>query len=129
MIENEQWSHIEVPVDFQQMLNEIITTPPNEDDEEDHRVEGLLKRQTSDQSLLTGSTSTLAVNKKGSNDSKMNIFLKVSGKNHFVVGFMLLLIKATHDYIQVANNIPSLTTDVLHRMFDLLKVRIKHIMS
>jgi hypothetical protein len=123
MVENEQWAHVEVPVDFQQMLNEIIKSAPNDDEgEDDHRLEGLLKKQGSDQSLISGLPSTHSFNKKGNEDSKMSIFLNVGGQNHFVVGFMLLFIKAMHDYIQVAKNVPSLTTDVLHRIFDLLKV-------
>jgi vacuolar protein sorting-associated protein 54 len=130
MIENEQWAHVEVPVDFQEMLNEIIKSAPNDGEgEDDHRLEGLLKKQTSEQSLVPGSTSTLTANKKGNLDLKMSSFLKVGSQNYFVVGFMLLFIKAMHDYIQVAKNVPSLTTDVLHRLFDLLKVLSKLLMT
>lgn len=121
MIENEQWVHVEVPVDFQQMLNEITKSAANDDEgEEDHRAD-LLKKQSSENSLYPDASVSSA--KKGNSDlSKTNNFLKVAGQDHFVVGFMLLVIKATHDYMQVANNVPSLTTDVLHRIFDLLKV-------
>lgn len=124
MIENEQWAHVEVPVDFQQMLNEIIKSAPiDEDGEEDYRI-GLLKKNISENSIITDfhSIPPLPTKKEVLDGPKTNIFLKVAGQDYFVVGFMLLVIKATHDYLQVAKNVKSLTTDVLHRIFDLLKV-------
>ena len=124
MIENEQWVHVEVPVDFQQMIDGIVISSSRDDGEdEDHRL-GLLKKQNSELSMNpTGSSATLASTRKGNNDSfKSGDFIQIAGQNYFVVGFMLLFIKAAHDYLQVAKSVPSLTTDVLHRIFELLKV-------
>ena len=124
MIENEQWTHVEVPVDFQNMINSLIQNLEEEDGEdEDHRI-NLLKRQNSDKSLNDGSNMTIDSFRKQNKGEimKSKDFLMIKGHYYFVVGFMLLFIKASHDYINVAKNVPSISTDVLHRLLELLKL-------
>ncbi|KAJ8394189.1 hypothetical protein AAFF_G00049940 [Aldrovandia affinis] len=57
----------------------------------------------------------------GSEERKPNDYLSVDGQKYAVVGTVLLLIRIFLEYCQCVNDIPSITTDMLTRLSDLLK--------
>lgn len=68
-------------------------------------------------------TGTMGVGPAGAEAaSDSNRFLVVKGQNFFAVICSLMLIKMLEEYLRCMANIPSLTTDVMQRMMELLKV-------
>ncbi|XP_072318699.1 vacuolar protein sorting-associated protein 54 [Eucyclogobius newberryi] len=93
LLDNERWKQAEVPVEFQDLVNSIA----------DGRI-SLPERKLS-----------------GPNDRKPTEFLLVNGQKYAVVGTVLLLIRMFLEYCQCVNDIPSISTDMLTRLSDLLK--------
>ncbi|XP_060951607.1 vacuolar protein sorting-associated protein 54 isoform X2 [Limanda limanda] len=93
LLDNERWKQAEVPAEFQDLVNSIA----------DGRI-SLPDRKT-----------------PGPNDRKPADFLLVNGQKYAVVGTVLLLIRIFLEYCQCVNDIPSITTDMLTRLSDLLK--------
>ncbi|XP_062244208.1 vacuolar protein sorting-associated protein 54 isoform X2 [Platichthys flesus] len=93
LLDNERWKQAEVPAEFQDLVNSIA----------DGRI-SLPDRMT-----------------PGPNDRKPTDFLLVNGQKYAVVGTVLLLIRIFLEYCQCVTDIPSITTDMLTRLSDLLK--------
>ncbi|XP_041839133.1 vacuolar protein sorting-associated protein 54 isoform X2 [Melanotaenia boesemani] len=93
LLDNERWKQAEVPAEFQDLVNSIA----------DGRIT-LPERKTS-----------------GPDDRKPSEFLLVNGQKYAVVGTVLLLIRIFLEYCQCVNDIPSIATDMLTRLSDLLK--------
>nr|XP_055060178.1 vacuolar protein sorting-associated protein 54 isoform X2 [Misgurnus anguillicaudatus] len=93
LLDNERWKQADVPAEFQDLVDSIA----------DGRI-SLPERK------LTGSE-----------DRKPSEFLCVDGQKYAVVGTVLLLIRMFLEYCQCVNDIPSITTDILTRLADLLK--------
>ncbi|XP_068451798.1 vacuolar protein sorting-associated protein 54 [Clinocottus analis] len=93
LLDNERWKQAEVPAEFQDLVNSIA----------DGRI-------------------TLPERKiPGPEDKKPAEFLLVNGQKYAVVGTVLLLIRIFLEYCQCVNDIPSIATDMLTRLSDLLK--------
>ncbi|XP_034083576.1 LOW QUALITY PROTEIN: vacuolar protein sorting-associated protein 54 [Gymnodraco acuticeps] len=93
LLDNERWKQAEVPAEFQDLVNSIA----------DGRI-------------------TLPERKiPGTEDRKPTEFLFVNGQKYAVVGTVLLLIRIFLEYCQCVNDIPSIATDMLTRLSDLLK--------
>lgn len=93
LLDNERWKQAEVPAEFQDLVNSIA----------DGRI-------------------TLPERKiPGPEDRKPTEFLLVNGQKYAVVGTVLLLIRIFLEYCQCVNDIPSIATDMLTRLSDLLK--------
>uniref|UniRef100_A0A8C2EHR2 Vacuolar protein sorting-associated protein 54 n=1 Tax=Cyprinus carpio TaxID=7962 RepID=A0A8C2EHR2_CYPCA len=93
LLDNERWKQAEVPAEFQDLVDSIA----------DGRI-------------------TLPERKPaGSEDRKASEFLCVDGQKYAVVGTVLLLIRMFLEYCQCVNDIPSITTDILTRLADVLK--------
>ncbi|KAM4612189.1 vacuolar protein sorting-associated protein 54 isoform 2-T2 [Polymixia lowei] len=93
LLDNERWKQAEVPAEFQDLVNSIA----------DGRI-------------------TLPERKQpGQEERKPGEFLVVDGQKYAVVGTVLLLIRIFLEYCQCVNDIPSITTDMLTRLSDLLK--------
>ncbi|XP_044045394.1 vacuolar protein sorting-associated protein 54 isoform X3 [Siniperca chuatsi] len=93
LLDNERWKQAEVPAEFQDLVNSIA----------DGRI-------------------TLPERKiPGPEDRKPADFLLVNGQKYAVVGTVLLLIRIFLEYCQCVNDIPSIATDMLTRLSDLLK--------
>ncbi|XP_037621182.1 vacuolar protein sorting-associated protein 54 isoform X2 [Sebastes umbrosus] len=93
LLDNERWKQAEVPTEFQDLVNSIA----------DGRI-------------------TLPERKiPGPGDKKPSEFLLVNGQKYAVVGTVLLLIRIFLEYCQCVNDIPSIATDMLTRLSDLLK--------
>uniref|UniRef100_A0A4W6EAV9 Vacuolar protein sorting-associated protein 54 n=1 Tax=Lates calcarifer TaxID=8187 RepID=A0A4W6EAV9_LATCA len=93
LLDNERWKQAEVPAEFQDLVNSIA----------DGRIT-LPERKT-----------------PGPDDRKPTEFLLVNGQKYAVVGTVLLLIRIFLEYCQCVNDIPSIATDMLTRLSDLLK--------
>lgn len=93
LLDNERWKQAEVPAEFQDLVNSIA----------DGRIT-LPERKT-----------------PGPDDRKPAEFLFVNGQKYAVVGTVLLLIRIFLEYCQCVNDIPSIATDMLTRLSDLLK--------
>lgn len=93
LLDNERWKQAEVPAEFQDLVNSIA----------DGRIT-LPERKT-----------------PGTEDRKPTEFLFVNGQKYAVVGTVLLLIRIFLEYCQCVNDIPSIATDMLTRLSDLLK--------
>ena len=98
LIENEQWVASEVPSDFQRIVDRICD----------------------------GSISSLAEDSpnqhKEEDDRKSTKFLIVHGTSYFVVGCSLLIIKMFEDYLRCIWNLEGMTTDIMQKLVELLKV-------
>ncbi|XP_029024932.1 vacuolar protein sorting-associated protein 54 isoform X2 [Betta splendens] len=93
LLDNERWKQAEVPAEFQDLVNSIA-----------------------------GGRITLPERKApGPDDRKPTEFLLVGGQKYAVVGTVLLLIRIFLEYCQCVNDIPSIATDMLTRLSDLLK--------
>ncbi|KAI2668089.1 Vacuolar protein sorting-associated protein 54 [Labeo rohita] len=93
LLDNERWKQAEVPAEFQDLVDSIA----------DGRITLPERKPT------------------GSEDRKPSEFLCVDGQKYAVVGTVLLLIRMFLEYCQCVNDIPSITTDILTRLADLLK--------
>ncbi|XP_017290481.1 vacuolar protein sorting-associated protein 54 isoform X2 [Kryptolebias marmoratus] len=93
LLDNERWKQAEVPAEFQDLVNSIA----------DGKIT-LPERKT-----------------PGPDDRKPAEFLLVDGQKYAVVGTVLLLIRIFLEYCQCVNDIPSIATDMLTRLSDLLK--------
>ncbi|KAL6111094.1 vps54 [Pungitius sinensis] len=93
LMDNERWKQAEVPAEFQDLVDSIA----------EGRME-LPERKV-----------------PGPEDRKPADFLLVNGQKYAVVGTVLLLIRIFLEYCQCVNDIPSIATDMLTRLSDLLK--------
>ncbi|TWW59132.1 vacuolar protein sorting-associated protein 54 [Takifugu flavidus] len=93
LLDNERWKQAEVPAEFQDLVNSIA----------DGRIT-LPERKIPDLE-----------------ERKPAEFLLVDGQKYAVVGTVLLLIRIFLEYCQCVNDIPSIATDMLTRLSDLLK--------
>uniref|UniRef100_A0A665URH3 Vacuolar protein sorting-associated protein 54 n=1 Tax=Echeneis naucrates TaxID=173247 RepID=A0A665URH3_ECHNA len=96
LLDNERWKQAEVPAEFQDLVNSIA----------DGRI------------TLPERTQTSIARR---NDRKPTEFLLINGQKYAVVGTVLLLIRIFLEYCQCVNDIPSIATDMLTRLSDLLK--------
>ncbi|KAL8173297.1 UNVERIFIED_CONTAM: Vacuolar protein sorting-associated protein 54, partial [Gekko kuhli] len=93
LLDNERWKQAEVPAEFQDLVDSIS----------DGRI-------------------ALPEKKTGvPEERKPTDFLVVDGQKYAVVGTVLLLIRIILEYCQCVDNIPSIATDMLTRLSDLLK--------
>ncbi|XP_041033070.1 vacuolar protein sorting-associated protein 54 isoform X1 [Carcharodon carcharias] len=93
LLDNERWKQAEVPAEFQDLVNSI----------EDGVIALPEKKTTAPQ------------------ERKPADFLSVDEQKYAVVGTVLLLIRIIFEYCQCVDDIPSITTDMLTRLSDLLK--------
>nr|XP_057920789.1 vacuolar protein sorting-associated protein 54 isoform X1 [Doryrhamphus excisus] len=94
LLDNERWKQAEVPAEFQELVDSMA----------DGRITLLARKAPA-----------------GPDDRKPGEFLLVDGQKYAVVGTVLLLIRMFLEYCQCINDIPSIATDMLTRLSDLLK--------
>ncbi|XP_070588671.1 vacuolar protein sorting-associated protein 54 isoform X2 [Erythrolamprus reginae] len=93
LLDNERWKQADVPAEFQDLVDSIS----------DGKI-------------------TLPEKKAGApEERKPTDVLIVDGQKYAVVGTVLLLIRIILEYCQCVDNIPSIVTDMLTRLSDLLK--------
>ncbi|XP_054484984.2 vacuolar protein sorting-associated protein 54 isoform X2 [Agelaius phoeniceus] len=93
LLDNERWKQAEVPAEFQDLVDSVS----------DGRISLPEKKPTATE------------------ERKPAEFLIVEGQKYATVGTVLLLIRIILEYCQCVDNIPSITTDMLTRLSDLLK--------
>ncbi|XP_054239851.1 vacuolar protein sorting-associated protein 54 [Indicator indicator] len=93
LLDNERWKQAEVPAEFQDLVDSV-----------------------SDGRISLPDKKTAAAEER-----KPAEFLIVEGQKYATVGTVLLLIRIILEYCQCVDNIPSITTDMLTRLSDLLK--------
>ncbi|CAG5947463.1 vacuolar protein sorting-associated protein 54 isoform 2-T2 [Menidia menidia] len=93
LLDNERWKQAEVPAEFQDLLK----------------------------SMADGKIVLQNFKTSGAEERKPAEFLLVSGQKYAVAGTVLMLIRIILDYCQCVNDIPSIATDILTRLSDLLK--------
>ncbi|XP_005989608.1 vacuolar protein sorting-associated protein 54 isoform X2 [Latimeria chalumnae] len=93
LLDNERWKQAEVPAEFQDLVD----------------------------SISDGKITLPDKKASASEDKKPTDFLIVEGQKYAVVGTVLLLIRIILEYCQCVDDIPSITTDMLTRLSDLLK--------
>ena len=134
MIENEQWIQTDIPMDFQVMVDHVTkqnhrdtSSPAHEED--DSRAQVKAEDDETDVSEM-GSLATLASSPKkkpasvSSNKPELKSLqmITVGAQKYCVVNVVLLFIKLMTDYLMCAEQVPSVTTDVLNRVLELLKL-------
>ncbi|KAM9454475.1 vacuolar protein sorting-associated protein 54 isoform 1-T1 [Clarias gariepinus] len=93
LLDTERWKQAEVPAEFQHLVD----------------------------SIADGHITLPERKPAGPEEKKPCDFLLVDGQRYAVVGTVLLLIRMILEYCQCVNDIPSITTDMLTRLSDLLK--------
>ncbi|KAJ1921515.1 hypothetical protein H4219_000552 [Mycoemilia scoparia] len=110
LIENEQWSQAEVPVDFQSMVNEITGK------EIDKESLPMLASKNDEKQVAE------LVTEKADQPHQQGSLLYVGDKSFPMVGCSLMLIKMIVEYIECSLFIKTITMDVVQRLIDVLKV-------
>ncbi|ELK14667.1 Vacuolar protein sorting-associated protein 54 [Pteropus alecto] len=99
LLDNERWKQADVPAEFQDLVDSIS----------DGKI-------------------ALPEKKSGATEERKPAeVLIVEGQQYAVVGTVLLLIRIILEYCQCVDNIPSITTDMLTRLSDLLKLIVHYI--
>ncbi|PNJ79634.1 VPS54 isoform 3 [Pongo abelii] len=93
LLDNERWKQADVPAEFQDLVD----------------------------SLSDGKIALPEKKSGATEERKPAEVLIVEGQQYAVVGTVLLLIRIILEYCQCVDNIPSVTTDMLTRLSDLLK--------
>jgi vacuolar protein sorting-associated protein 54 len=139
LVENEQWVQEQVPIDYQRIVDRIVSAAISglsdfKDDPSDSTsspispVFPLTRFSTSSRNgdgensankTSNGTTKTPPVSQLN-NDSNRYIF--VEERRFFVVGCSLSLIKILGDYLRCMSNVPTLTTDTMNRIVDILNL-------
>ncbi|KAJ3232540.1 hypothetical protein HDU81_002863 [Chytriomyces hyalinus] len=145
VIENEQWTRAEVPIDFQHMSEEIVSRGRVAAVE--IKKANLARQDSQTANANSGSGGAGAGGATGYNDdddtdlSALVISqkeaamaasedelvmsgraLKVDGSMYSVAGCVLLLTKMLTEYLQCAESLPTQSVEVLNKTLDLLKV-------
>ncbi|KAJ3070233.1 hypothetical protein HDU98_006724, partial [Podochytrium sp. JEL0797] len=124
VIENEQWSRAEVPIDFQLMSEEISAAgylaiekkKAAQLEKDDEAMDDL------DLAALVIAHKEAAAAASEDELVTSGRVLKVDRQTYSVAGCVLLLTKMLTEYLQGVENMPSLATEILNKTLDLLKV-------
>ncbi|KAF7722023.1 hypothetical protein EC973_003779, partial [Apophysomyces ossiformis] len=95
LIENEQWVSSEVPSDFQRIVDRICDG---------------------------GISSFAEMHSEEKKEEERTKSLFVNGSSYFVVGCTLLIIKMFEEYLRCALNLEGMTTDIMQKLVELLKL-------
>ncbi|RMC07834.1 hypothetical protein DUI87_15303 [Hirundo rustica rustica] len=112
LLDNERWKQAEVPAEFQDLVDSVS----------DGRISLPEKKPTVQLTPFPVLLKYLATEER-----KPAEFLIVEGQKYATVGTVLLLIRIILEYCQCVDNIPSITTDMLTRLSDLLKLIVHYI--
>ncbi|KAI9203421.1 Vps54-like protein-domain-containing protein [Polychytrium aggregatum] len=144
LIDNEQWVQAEVAVDFQLLADQIVySTASSAKTVSPSTAQSKLREQQSDEAfdstdnidigadgefdLSSGSSAAPAVAKQDNrkivaNGPKTLKYLILDNEKYYVVISVLLFLKMLTEYMACLDHIPSLTTDVLNRIVEILKL-------
>ncbi|KAI8325677.1 Vps54-domain-containing protein [Martensiomyces pterosporus] len=111
LIENEQWVQAEVPIDFQNLVNQVVDAATVSGDEAGLPPSHMLLAPKMD----SDAASIRSVDTAGIG------LMHIGDEAFHVVGCSLVLVKSVVEYLQCAVNIPMLVTDVLQRLVEVFK--------
>ncbi|KAG8190353.1 hypothetical protein JTE90_022002 [Oedothorax gibbosus] len=94
IVENEQWKQAEVPIEFQELVNDIISS---------------------------GCITSIKKIKEESHNKPPQAYLIVNEENFAVCGTALMLLKMVIEYCHCAEELPMLAPDLTSRIVELLK--------
>ncbi|TPX64370.1 hypothetical protein SpCBS45565_g05926 [Spizellomyces sp. 'palustris'] len=130
IVENEQWAQAEVPEDFQHLAEQFFAvSAPSSPDKRSSSEESLERQEYEDDGDIGGalrgnatSPRSSLVGMNASPGGRSQRYLVIDGQKYNVVACVLLFLKMLTEYVQCMENIPALTTDVLNRIADILKL-------
>ncbi|XP_048586401.1 vacuolar protein sorting-associated protein 54 [Nematostella vectensis] len=100
ILDNERWKQADVPAEFQALVDSL--------------VDGVRPR---------GKEPTFAISSSNAQpDRGPASFLVVNGEKFTVVGTVLLLLKMVVEYCQCVDDTPMLVTDIMNKLFEVLKL-------
>jgi len=127
VIENEQWTPAEVPIDFQNIVNLIIRASTEGLDEFRDNFSGdpyeqspLSPTYPAPRNVIRDGTGPNDVATEANYASKKS--LSVENNKFFVVGSTLVLLKTLGDCLRCMVNIPNLTQEVMNKIVEILNV-------
>ncbi|KAJ3050529.1 hypothetical protein HK097_008530 [Rhizophlyctis rosea] len=116
LVENEQWAQAQVPVDFQTLTDDIVC----------ERLAKLHSDSSSPDATADESPSPSPATPHDAptptQREASEKFLVIGGQKYFVVGCVLLLLKMLTEYVGCVEFLPALTTDVMNRITEILKL-------
>ncbi|KAJ3178270.1 hypothetical protein HDU85_005267 [Gaertneriomyces sp. JEL0708] len=131
LVETEQWTQSEVPADFQQLTNQFLSVGGKELSTEDRAssnesIQGPAPDDDGDLTSLASvqdSGALLSPSRgTGAAEGKSQRHLIIDGQKYNVVACVLLFLKMLTEYIKCMESIPGLTTEVLNRIAEILKL-------
>ncbi|KAJ2716443.1 hypothetical protein H4R19_000654, partial [Coemansia spiralis] len=132
LIENEQWVQAEIPVDFQDLVNQVVDAAGARDGSPQALLSlgsGPPARPPSDGPAADAAQvagrklariDSDAVSVRSADAAGVGVMHIGDGAFH-VVGCSLVLVKSVVEYLQCAASIPVLATDVVQRLVDVFK--------
>ncbi|KAI9500209.1 Vps54-like protein-domain-containing protein, partial [Coemansia spiralis] len=140
LIENEQWVQAEVPIDFQNLVNQVVnaayaSTEATNDDQGALALEAPSSQQQPNSPVVTKHADSFSsisnvqmLSRQDSDAASIRSadtagigLMHIGGESFHVVGCSLVLVKSVVEYLQCAVNIPMLVTDVLQRLVEVFK--------
>ncbi|KAJ3158393.1 hypothetical protein HDU86_002859 [Geranomyces michiganensis] len=132
IVENEQWAQAEVPHEFQLLVHQYFQNTHGTPASSSMSPSG--DRASSEESLdrsphgasddddgaASKHSSSTSINAAGDSSSKRHLL--IDRRKYNVVACVLLFLKMLTEYIQCMESIPALTTDVLNRIAEALKL-------
>jgi hypothetical protein len=126
LIEVEQWNHVDVPIELQQLVDKIVKKSASSQESLNIDVPTLeasdLNSKQPEDEDGKGDDDPVFV-KPTARDPQMAPQIMVDSKKFYVVSCSLMFVKMQGEYLQCMANIPSLTNDILNRLVEILKVR------
>ncbi|KAG9294697.1 hypothetical protein G9A89_008176 [Geosiphon pyriformis] len=130
VIENEQWVQTLIPVDFQRMVDRIVSAATiGMDGFKDNLLADLSLANPLSPSYLAPpmqfptNTDTVIMTNSPTNNFISNRYISIEGNHQFtVVACSLMMIKTLGEYLRCMANIPSLTTEAMNRIVEILKL-------
>nr|CAB3267649.1 vacuolar protein sorting-associated protein 54 [Phallusia mammillata] len=92
ILDNEVWKQAEVPTELSQLVQNLVDGKINQPE-----------RQESEEQ-----------------ENRSSEFLQLDGEQYIVVGTVLILLKMVSEYCKCSDDLPSSTSDLVHRLRDLL---------
>ncbi|KXJ22313.1 Vacuolar protein sorting-associated protein 54 [Exaiptasia diaphana] len=100
ILDNERWKQADVPAEFQTLVNSLI--------------DGINPRGKDPKFSLDQSSKEIKVS--------TSTVLIINGEKFVVVGTVLLLLKMIVEYCQCVDDTPMLVTDIMNKLFEILKL-------
>ncbi|KAI8854401.1 Vps54-like protein-domain-containing protein [Chytridium lagenaria] len=138
LVENDQWARAEVPSDFQNIITQIVKSAdpssaatPDVDSRRDSEDVHEDEPHDDDGDIASANIPPVASPMKTEDKhektekqevAKSSRHLVIGSQKFNVAGCVLLLLKMITEYIQCLEHIPTISTEVLNRLIELLKL-------